>query len=89
MATSIDGRIVTDRWPDSAAVRREYEQIHNSYEADAWMCGRITMEPFAGAARSDADVSREYVGPPGDDHIAPVYERALEAGAGSEISLTS
>jgi 2,5-diamino-6-(ribosylamino)-4(3H)-pyrimidinone 5'-phosphate reductase len=71
MATSIDGRIVTDRWPDSAAVRREYEQIHNSYEAHAWMCGRITMEPFAGAARSDADVSREYVGPPRDDHIAP------------------
>jgi 2,5-diamino-6-(ribosylamino)-4(3H)-pyrimidinone 5'-phosphate reductase len=71
MATSIDGRIVTDRWPDGAAVRREYEQIHNSYEADAWMCGRITMEPFAGAARSDADVSREYVGPAREDHIAP------------------
>ena len=71
MATSIDGRIVTDRWPDNAAVRREYEQIHNSYEADAWMCGRITMEPFAGAARSDADVKREYLGPPREDHIAP------------------
>lgn len=71
MATSIDGRIVTDRWPDNAAVRREYEQIHNSYEADAWMCGRITMEPFAGATRSDADVRREYVGPPRDDYVAP------------------
>lgn len=71
MATSIDGRTVTDRWPDSAAVRREYELIHNSYEADAWMCGRITMQPLAGAARSNADVSREYVGPPRDDHIAP------------------
>ena len=69
MATSIDGRIVTDRWPDNAAVRREYEQIHNSYEADAWMCGRITMEPFAGATRSDADVSREYIGASRDDHI--------------------
>jgi 2,5-diamino-6-(ribosylamino)-4(3H)-pyrimidinone 5'-phosphate reductase len=71
MATSIDGRIVTDGWPDSAAVRREYEQIHSTYEADAWMCGRITMEPFAGAARSDADVKREYVGPPREDLIAP------------------
>jgi riboflavin biosynthesis pyrimidine reductase len=71
MATSIDGRIVTDRWPDSAAVRREYEQIHNSYEADAWMCGRITMEPFAGAAWSDADIERVYVGAAREDHIAP------------------
>ena len=70
MATSIDGRIVTDRWPDTETVRREYEQIHNSYEADAWMCGRITMEPFAGATRSDADVSREHVGQPRDDYIA-------------------
>jgi riboflavin biosynthesis pyrimidine reductase len=70
MATSIDGRIVTDRWPDNAAVRQEYERIHNSYEADAWMCGRITMEPFAGAVRSDVDVSREYVGPPREDHVA-------------------
>ena len=71
MATSIDGRIVTNRWPDNASVRREYEQIHNSYEADAWMCGRITMEPFAGAARSDADVKHEYTGLPREDHIAP------------------
>ena len=71
MATSIDGRIVVDGWPDSPAVRREYEEIHAAYEADAWMCGRITMEPLAGAARSDADVKREYVGPSRDDHIAP------------------
>ena len=35
------------------------------------MCGRITMEPFAGAVRSDADVYRQYVGPPREDHIAP------------------
>jgi 2,5-diamino-6-(ribosylamino)-4(3H)-pyrimidinone 5'-phosphate reductase len=71
MATSIDGRIVTDGWPDSPAIRREYEQIHTMYEADAWMCGRITMQPFTGAARSDEDIKREYVGPPRDDYIAP------------------
>jgi riboflavin biosynthesis pyrimidine reductase len=70
MATSIDGRIIAEGWPDSAAVRREYEAVHNTYAADAWMCGRITMEPFAGAVRSDADVQREYVGPPRNDHIA-------------------
>ena len=71
MATSVDGRIVVDGWPDSSAVRRVYEQIHATYEADAWMCGRITMEPFAGATRSDAEVKREYGGPPREDHTAP------------------
>jgi 2,5-diamino-6-(ribosylamino)-4(3H)-pyrimidinone 5'-phosphate reductase len=71
MAISIDGRIVVDGWPDAAAVRREYEQIHNSYQAGAWMCGRITMEPFAGATRADQQVDREYVGGPRDDYIVP------------------
>ena len=71
MAMSIDGRIGVDRWPDNAAVRREYERIHTSYQAEAWMCGRITMEPFAGATRSDSDVRREYVGRPREDSVAP------------------
>ena len=49
MATSIDGRIVVDGWPDAPAkaVRREYEKIHEHYGADGWICGRVTMEPFA------------------------------------------
>lgn len=62
MATSLDGRIVVDGWPSAADVRGEYEQVHASYDADGWMCGRITMEPFAGAVRSDAEVAREYRG---------------------------
>jgi hypothetical protein len=60
IAASIDGRIVVDGWPDTGAVRREYEAIHAAYEANAWIRGRITMEPFAGATRPDADVKREY-----------------------------
>jgi len=71
MAISIDGRIVVDGWPDSAAVRREYEAAHDSYRADAWMCGRITMEPFAGALRSNAEVQCEHPGPAREDHVAP------------------
>jgi len=49
MAASLDGRIVVDGWPESvaAAVRAEYELVHDSYEADGWICGRVTMEPFA------------------------------------------
>ena len=61
MAASTDGRIVVDGWPDAiaAAVRREYEAIHESYEADGWICGRVTMEPFAGGVRPAAEVARE------------------------------
>ena len=71
MAASVDGRIVADRWPDARAVRREYEQIHASYSADGWMCGRVTMEPFAGGLRSDAEVAREYTGHGREDFVAP------------------
>lgn len=71
MATSLDGRIVVDGWPSAGVVRREYERVHASYDADGWMCGRITMQPFAGAVRSDAEVAREYDGDaPRDDFVA-------------------
>ena len=62
MTASIDGRIVVDGWPVSAEVRRQYEQVHASYQPDGWICGRVTMEPFAGGVRSDADVAREHAG---------------------------
>jgi 2,5-diamino-6-(ribosylamino)-4(3H)-pyrimidinone 5'-phosphate reductase len=72
MTASIDGRIVVDGWPVSAEVRRQYEQVHASYEPDGWICGRVTMEPFAGSTRSDADVARERVGgAPREDFRAP------------------
>jgi riboflavin biosynthesis pyrimidine reductase len=64
MAASLDGRIVVDGWPESvaSAVRRGYEHLHGRYEADGWICGRVTMEPFAGRMRSEPDVAREYSG---------------------------
>jgi riboflavin biosynthesis pyrimidine reductase len=64
MATSVDGRIVVGGWPAAAAaaVRAQYEQVHASYKADAWMCGRITMEPFARATRPADEIAREYHG---------------------------
>jgi riboflavin biosynthesis pyrimidine reductase len=62
MAASIDGRIVVDGWPASAAVRREYDLVHASYDADGWICGRVTMEPFAKRVRDDLDVAREHAG---------------------------
>lgn len=74
MATSVDGRIVVDGWPAAAAaaVRRQYEQVHAGYGADGWICGRVTMEPFAGGLRPDAEVAREHAGgTPREDFRAP------------------
>ena len=72
MMTSLDGRIVTDGWPLSPEGRRQYEQVHTSYDPDAWLCGRVTMEQhFAQGVRSDAEVAREHHGPARDDFRAP------------------
>jgi riboflavin biosynthesis pyrimidine reductase len=72
MTTSIDGRIVVDGWPLDDEVRRQYERVHTSYRPEGWICGRVTMEPFAGAVRSDAAVAREYTaGVPREDFLAP------------------
>jgi 2,5-diamino-6-(ribosylamino)-4(3H)-pyrimidinone 5'-phosphate reductase len=63
MMASIDGRIVIDGWPlddDAASV---YEQVHDEYESDGWLCGRVTMaRHFAKAERSDDEVAREHTG---------------------------
>jgi 2,5-diamino-6-(ribosylamino)-4(3H)-pyrimidinone 5'-phosphate reductase len=59
MTASIDGRIVAGAWPVSPEGRRQYELIHASYEPDGWMCGRVTMAPFARRLRSDEEVARE------------------------------
>lgn len=50
MGPSVDGRIVTDGWPRSARLSAEYERIHAALGADAWIIGRISMEPYAGRA---------------------------------------
>ena len=59
MVTSIDGRIVTGGWPMSAEESRQYEIVHASYEAEGWMCGRVTMASFAKHVRSDEEIARE------------------------------
>ena len=71
MMGSVDGRIVTEGWPLSPEGRREYEHVHATYEPDAWICGRVTMEQhFAAGVRSDEEIAREYSGPPRDDFVA-------------------
>ena len=72
MMASLDGRIVTEGWPLSAEERSEYEQVHATYDADGWLCGRKTLEQhFAAGVRSDDEIAQEYDGPAREDFIAP------------------
>ncbi len=50
MMPSIDGRIVTERWKLAPAVMAEYDRTASTFKADAWMIGRVSMEPYAGKA---------------------------------------
>lgn len=56
MVPSIDGRIVLRDWNVKGATR-EYERTAATFEADAWIIGRISMEPYAGKARVPASTS--------------------------------
>ncbi|MBM4258876.1 MAG: RibD family protein [Deltaproteobacteria bacterium] len=47
MIASVDGRIATSAWQLSPEGRREYERTAATYQAEAWMCGRITMIGYA------------------------------------------
>jgi 2,5-diamino-6-(ribosylamino)-4(3H)-pyrimidinone 5'-phosphate reductase len=51
MVPSVDGRIVTERWRLPSAVYAEYERTARTFKADAWIIGRVSMEPYAGKAR--------------------------------------
>ena len=69
MVPSIDGRIVTKRWKLAPPISAEYERVAATFDADAWMIGRLSMEPYAGNAR----VPRRKGGPaiPRTDFVAP------------------
>ena len=51
MGPSIDGRIVTTRWDSKNILSAEYERTAQTFDADAWIIGRVSMEPYAGKAR--------------------------------------
>jgi riboflavin biosynthesis pyrimidine reductase len=72
MVVSIDGRIVTDGWPLSDVERQQYELVHETYNPEGWLCGRVTMEQhFAQRRRTAAEIAREHDGPPREDSVAP------------------
>jgi len=71
MMPSVDGRLRTDRWDVSERSHNEYERTANTYDADAWLSGRKTMEEFAsGHWRGRGRRNGTHV--PRTDWIAPV-----------------
>lgn len=47
MMSSIDGRIVTTRWPRDFDFGELYEKVHQELQGDAWLVGPVTMAEFA------------------------------------------
>jgi len=54
MVPSVDGRIVTSGWKLSPKELAEYEKTAATFDADAWLIGRVSMEPYAGKAKVPA-----------------------------------
>jgi 5-amino-6-(5-phosphoribosylamino)uracil reductase len=64
MVSSIDGRLLVDRWTppatgiDRDALRGHYDEVAARFNAQGWLVGRKSMEPFAkGAARASKIVA--------------------------------
>jgi len=74
MITSLDGRIVSSRWSLSPEGRAEYENTSAAFQAEAWMCGRITMSGFARGGTAPYLATTTAIAK--DDFIAPHEERS-------------
>jgi len=68
MVPSVDGRIVTTSWRLPRRALSEYERTARTFGADAWMIGRVSMEPYAGKARIPRRKTREPI--PRTDFVA-------------------
>jgi riboflavin biosynthesis pyrimidine reductase len=45
MGSTVDGRIIGEHWGDNhEKFGSLYEQCHNTFDSQAWMVGRVTME---------------------------------------------
>src|SRR5260370_22564816 len=51
MGPWMEGRIVRAKWSGRGTLFAEYDRAAESFKADAWMIGRISMAPYAGKAR--------------------------------------
>jgi len=83
MGTSIDGRLHPSRFTKAASgipaevLRSHYERIHDGFDADGWIIGRVTMNEMAkGTARHIANPPRL----PREPHLANRDGRKLAIG---------
>ncbi|WP_158825862.1 dihydrofolate reductase family protein [Mucilaginibacter lacusdianchii] len=47
MMSTVDGRIISGNWGDEQLTKTYagfFEKYHETFESQAWMCGRVTME---------------------------------------------
>ena len=85
MTTSIDGKVTGDflSAPESEAAVEAYYEINRNYKADAYACGRVTMEgSFTGGFQPDltvfvdAKVGREdYIADKEAKYFAVAFDR--------------
>ena len=79
MITSVDGRLQMSRWTAPAeeehlqAMLDAYENIADGFDADGWMCGRVTMEDFA----HGTPLHVEAAGILRENYVAPHDERRI------------
>lgn len=68
MMSTVDGKILSANWGDKDTLKDFtglFEQYHEMFESEAWMCGRVTMEKdFSGGTKPElipapAPVTRE------------------------------
>lgn len=64
MMSAIDGRLIADRWSapaagvERAALTAYYDQVAARFEADGWIVGRTTMQPYArGSGRTSGRIA--------------------------------
>ncbi|QJD97907.1 RibD family protein [Mucilaginibacter robiniae] len=55
MMSTVDGKILSANWGDQELIKTYsgfFEKYHETFESEAWMCGRITMEKdFSGGEK--------------------------------------
>jgi 2,5-diamino-6-(ribosylamino)-4(3H)-pyrimidinone 5'-phosphate reductase len=69
MVPSLDGRIVVKHWKLPSSALSEYERTARKFKADAWMIGRVSMEPYAGKSKVPARKRGKPI--PREDFVAP------------------
>ncbi|MHB8284825.1 MAG: RibD family protein [Caulobacteraceae bacterium] len=80
MLSSIDGRILSERWRPKGDTGSLFETLHDQLNGDAWIVGRVTGQEFA-KAKAYPEASAQTF--PREDHIisrdAEAYGVVLDA----------